>query len=212
MVSRVQNHSSNHPPSTWQFIWRELYRPLRRWLLLRYRLDDAEFQKFPDRQWLNQKLFPQLAKLEQGHILYVGCAFYTWRSLRYFQKSIDLLTVDIDPDNAIWGGKKHLAANILEIDQHVALYSFDIVLLNGVFGHGVNSPEDQEKAYRALHQVLKPDGLLLVGWNNDLGPDPITLPAREKLFYRTQYADLPERTTFPNSTHVFDFLRARTTS
>jgi len=209
MELQTLSKSSLQPLSTWQSLWREFYRPFKRQLLLQYRLKESEFQKLPDRQWLNQQLFPRLAKLEQGRILYVGCAFYTWRSLQYFQKTIDLLTVDIDPENAMWGCKKHLTANILEINRHVTPHSFDIVLFNGVFGHGVNTPEDQEKAYKVLHQILKPDGLLLIGWNSDLGPDPITYGVRQELFYRTQFADLPERTTFPDSTHVFDFLRAR---
>ncbi|MBB6610705.1 class I SAM-dependent methyltransferase [Pontibacter sp. Tf4] len=186
-----------------------LYLPIKRWLLLNFKLDSTYFKKQPDRIWLDQHLYPRLAKLKQGRILFVGCAYYTWESLKYFDKGVDLVTVDIDECNQLWGGKNHLVASILDIDKYVAPHSFDIVLLNGIFGHGVDTPEMQIQTYKALHQVLKPSGLLQIGWNHDLIPDPTALEISQELFVKTSFEGLPERTTFPDSTHVFDFLRAR---
>jgi SAM-dependent methyltransferase len=196
----IQNRSS---------LKNQFYLPLKRWLLLNFRLDDTYFRKQPDRIWLNTQLYPRLAKLEQGRILFVGCAYYTWESLKLFNKGVDLVTVDIDENNVIWGGKNHLVASILDIDNYVAPASFDIVLLNGVFGHGVDTREMQEQTYKALHNILKPDGMLLVGWNNDLIPNPTELQISKELFYKSEYEGLPQRTTFQNSTHVMDFLRAK---
>lgn len=186
-----------------------VYLPIKRWLLLNFRLDSSYFKKQPDRIWLDTELYPRLAKLKQGRILFVGCAYYTYESLKLFNKGVDLVTVDIDESNVIWGGKKHLVASILDIDKYVEPNSFDIVLLNGVFGHGVDSPEMQEQTYKALHTILKPGGLLQIGWNNDLIPDPTALEISKQLFEKTEFDGLPQRTTFPTSTHVFDFLRAK---
>lgn len=186
-----------------------VYLPVKRWLLLNFRLDNKYFKNQPDRIWLDQKLYPKLSALKQGRILFVGCAFYTWESLKLFNKGVDLVTVDIDENNVIWGGKKHLVASILDIDKHVEPHSFDIVLLNGIFGHGVDTPEMQEQTYKALHNILKPDGLLQIGWNHDLISDPTELEVSKKLFYKTEYEGLPQRTTFSDSTHIFDFMRAR---
>ncbi|MEJ8757022.1 methyltransferase domain-containing protein [Pontibacter sp. H259] len=186
-----------------------VYLPIKRWLLLQFRLDSSYFKKQPDRIWLDTHLYPKLSKLKQGRILFVGCAYYTWESLRLFNKGVDLVTVDIDENNVIWGGKNHLVASILDIDKYVEPNSFDIVLLNGIFGHGVDSPEMQEQTYKALHNILKPDGLLQVGWNHDLISDPTELESSKKLFYKTEFEGLPQRTTFSDSTHVFDFLRAK---
>ncbi|MBC5772984.1 methyltransferase domain-containing protein [Pontibacter sp. KCTC 32443] len=186
-----------------------VYIPIKRWLLLHLRLDTSYFKKQSDRIWLDKQLFPRLSNIKAGRILFVGCAFYTWESLKYFSKGVDLVTVDIDENNVIWGGKQHLVASILDIDKHVEASSFDIVLLNGVFGHGVNTPDMQAQTYKALHTILKPDGLLLVGWNSDISEDPMELETRKELFYRTEYEGLPQRTSFKDSTHVIDFLRKK---
>ncbi len=188
---------------------KELYLPLKRWLLLKFRLDDTYFKKQPDRIWLDTQLYPKLEQLREGRILFVGCAYYTWPTLKRFNKGVELLTVDIDEQNEIWGCKNHLVASILDIDQHTTPHSFDIVLLNGVFGHGVDSPEMQEQTYKALHTVLKPDGMLLVGWNHDLISDPTELSVSKELYYKSGYEGLPQHTAFSDSTHVFDILKAR---
>lgn len=192
-----------------QSLINQLYLPVKRWLLLNFKLDSTYFKQQPDRIWLDQNLYPRLAKIKQGRILFVGCAYYTWESLKHFNKGVDLVTVDIDESNVIWGGKNHLVASILDIDKYVSPNSFDIVLLNGIFGHGVDSPEMQVQTYKALHVILKPGGLLQIGWNHDLIPDPLNLDISKELYYKTDFEGLPERTTFPDSTHVFDFLRAK---
>jgi SAM-dependent methyltransferase len=187
----------------------QFFLPFKRWFLLNFRLDDTYFKKQPDRIWLDQKLYPILSTLDHGRILFVGCAFYTWKSLKLFNKGVDLITVDIDENNVIWGGEKHLVASILDIDKFVEPHSFDIVLLNGIFGHGVDTPEMQEQTYKALHNILKPGGLLQIGWNHDLIADPTELQVSKDLFNKTEYESLPQRTTFTDSTHVFDFMRAK---
>lgn len=187
----------------------ELVAPLKRWTLLNFYLDTSFYDAQPDRIWINNRLWPKLAKMEQGRILFVGCTHYTWKSLHSFNKGVDLITVDYEKRNSLWGGKKHLVADIQEIDRLVEPGSCDIILLNGIFGHGVNTAEAQTKTYRAIYNIMQPDGLLLIGWNHDLSLDPLELPAREELFEKTTFEDLPERTCFLNCTHVYDFLKPK---
>lgn len=188
-------------------ISKQLVAPLKRWMLLNFYLDNTFFENQPDRQWISNKLLPKLSKIEQGRILFVGCAPYTWNTLKAFHKGAELITVDYDVRNVIWGGHKHIVADIQEIDKFVEPASFDIVLLNGIFGHGVDSFEAQSKTYQALHSIMRPDGLLLVGWNHDLSFDPLELPVCKENFYKSTFEELPERTCFVDCTHVFDFLR-----
>lgn len=56
---------------------------------------------------------------------------------------------------------------------------------------------------------MKQGGLLLIGWNHDVSADPLENPIYKDLFYKSGYEDLPTRTRFTNSTHVFDFLKAK---
>ncbi|MDX5421585.1 MAG: class I SAM-dependent methyltransferase [Hymenobacteraceae bacterium] len=182
---------------------------MKRWLLLNFRLDDSHIERQSDRKWFAANLLPRLENVRQGRVLFVGCAFYTYKYLKNFNKAVDLITVDYDAHNAMWGGHNHLVADIQQVDRLVEPASVDIVLLNGIFGHGVNTPEAQTRTYEALHNIMKPDGLLLVGWNHDLSQDPLELDACQELYYRTGYEGLPERTCFTDSTHVYDFLRAK---
>ncbi|MFD2245444.1 class I SAM-dependent methyltransferase [Pontibacter ruber] len=209
MMQASINQLQNPPADISALIRRQLIMPVKRWLLLHYYIDTSYFTRQPDRVWLEKQLLPKLRRIKQGRILMVGCAPYTCDYPKHFNKGVEIITVDIDERNDIWGADKHLTADILKIDQYLEPASCDIVLLNGVFGHGVDAKEAQEATYNVLHRIMKPDGLLLVGWNHDLIQDPTGLPTCERLYYKDSYENLPQRMTFAESTHIFDFLRAR---
>lgn len=186
-----------------------IFLSLKRWVLLRFILDTSYFKNLSDRKWLADKFMPKLSALRNQRILFVGCEYYTWENLKVFHESIDLVTVDYNEKSFLWGGKHHFIADIREIDCVLGTASFDMIVLNGVFGHGVNTTEDQSRTFKALRHIMKPEALLMVGWNHDLSQDPIELLVCQELFYRTNYEDLPKRTCFSDSTHVFDFLKAK---
>ncbi|MDQ3842855.1 MAG: hypothetical protein M3342_02405, partial [Bacteroidota bacterium] len=147
-----------------------------RWLLLNYYYGKGyinHFNSLPDRKWINNRLSPVLEKIKRGKILYVGCAPYSWDSLKSFNRGVELFTIDNKVRNIIWGGERHFVADIQSIDKLVQPASFDLVLLNGIFGYGINTEAEQTTTYRALHTILKPGGLLLIGWNYDRSTDPL---------------------------------------
>jgi len=86
---------------------------------------------------------------------------------------------------------------------------FDVVLVNGVFGYGLNTQYGQNAAIAGLARVLKPDGLLMLGWNTHRVSDPLQLSAIARFFVRSQRAGFEQRITFPESTHVYDFFALR---
>lgn len=47
--------------------------------------------------------------------------------------------------------------------------------MNGVFGWGLNEPDAVERAFAAIHGVLDPRGIFVLGWNDtpDLVPVPL---------------------------------------
>ncbi|MBD0349716.1 MAG: hypothetical protein ICV65_01035 [Flavisolibacter sp.] len=183
-----------------------------RWLLLNLYYGKGymnHFNNLPDRKWIKTQLSPKLEKINRGKILYVGCAPYSWDSLKSFNREVDLFTVDNKMRNVIWGGEKHIVADIQNIDKMVQPASFDMVLLNGIFGYGIDTEAAQTITYQALHSILKPDGLLLIGWNYDRSTDPLKNTTCRHLFTTSNYEDLESRTCFEDSTHVFDFLRAK---
>ncbi len=44
--------------------------------------------------------------------------------------------------------------------------SLDLIICNGVFGWGLNAPEDIEAAFTAAQRSLRPGGWFLLGWND----------------------------------------------
>jgi hypothetical protein len=86
---------------------------------------------------------------------------------------------------------------------------FDTVVLSGVFGLGVNDVAAQDSAIAACAAILKPGGLLVLGWNTDRVSDPSTLHSLEQNFEPSEDAGFVGRVTFDRCTHVFDFHTRR---
>jgi hypothetical protein len=81
--------------------------------------------------------------------------------------------------------------------------------LNGVLGHGVDGVENQNKAILALHEILKPGGVLLLGWNKGSMADPLALSGLQQSYSYGLDGLLPARMEFSGSTHVYDFFLSR---
>jgi hypothetical protein len=73
--------------------------------------------------------------------------------------------------------------DILDEPNHWPASSFDTIILNGVFGFGLNSERDQDAALGACRLLLARDGWLVLGWNTDRSVDPSELPTLRNLLY-----------------------------
>jgi SAM-dependent methyltransferase len=164
---------------------------------------------YSDRRYMTDEILPALAALKIARILFVGCKAYTARyGKRLIRAGIDYWTTDIVPAASIWGEHNHhIVTDIAKIDHVCAAESFDAVLLNGVIGHGIDDESEINRAIEAISRILRPNGLLLIGWNSDKRhPDPITVEAVARYFRRMQVLPLPLRKTFPDTDHVYDWL------
>jgi len=177
---------------------RRLPKPLVRFVLLR--LAGAQ-RGFPDesRRVLEQEILPGLAR-RYAKILFVGTGSYTYWYERLFRPD-QFTTIDSNPAHPVWGAADNITAPIQEIGRHRSKGSFDCVVLNGVIGFGVNDPESMRATAKALHEVMKANAQLLVGWNTDISADPDALGIFAPYFRRTA----EPRRTFSGETHVYDF-------
>jgi hypothetical protein len=79
--------------------------------------------------------------------------------------------------------------------------------LNGVIGDGVDDEREISRTLTAIAHILRPSGILLIGWNsNKSHPDPVEIGAAKRYFCRQSVFALPMRKTFPNTDHVYDWL------
>jgi SAM-dependent methyltransferase len=191
-----------------------LHRPLKHALkkiipagILKYVFDWLTARS-PDRAVMVENLLPVFSTYSE--VLWVGCRRYTkfyYRALE--QQGAKCWTIDIDPDAARWGRTgRHVVGNLLDLEQHFTTGKFQAVLCNGVFGWGIDQISDQRAALVAMRNVMKPGGVLVLGWNTNRIADPVAAGLTRQLFEHRGLPDLPCRVVVPGSTHVYDIFHA----
>ena len=187
-----------------------LPRPVLRFLLLHVVGVNRQYERLrevPSRLCLEREILPWVAA-HFSRILFVGTASYTYHYEKLFRRG-QYTTVDLHPSTAVWGARDHIVAPIQDINRHRPKGFFDCVVLNGVFGFGVDQADDMRVVLKELHDALQPDGFLVVGWNSDMHEDPEALSLYEPFFVRNQEAPWIGRRRFPAETHIYDFYRRR---
>lgn len=159
------------------------------------------------RHCLEDEILPWLAE-RYGRILFVGTQSYTWHYAKRFRPR-QYTTIDRDPETAVWGARDHIVAAIEEIGRHRPQGFFDCVILNGVFGFGVDDAGHMRMVIKALHGALRPGGFLVVGWNTDRHADPVMLGVYDPCFTASNEEPWVQRRRFPPETHVYDFYVRR---
>jgi SAM-dependent methyltransferase len=170
----------------------------------------------PDRRVLEGEILPGLAA-EPGtdHILSVGVAWYTKRYAETF-KGKTFATIDLDPSRSALGSEKHVVGDLRDLETLFAAGEpFDVILMNGVIGYGLDAPDDVDRALRACAARLRSGGTLLLGVNEEKPThiDPRSVPAHA-LFEPRAFGSWPEgRVTVPvpfrERTHTFLFWQRK---
>jgi hypothetical protein len=185
---------------------RVLPRWVLRFILIRLFGADRRYD-LASRHCLEDEILPWLAE-RYARILFVGTQGYTWHYRKRFRPD-QYTTIDRQPRNAVWGARDHITAAIEDIGRHRPPGFFDCVILNGVFGFGVDDEGHMRMVVKALHGALRPGGLLVVGWNTDLHADPDTLGLYDPYFTANKEEPWVQRRHFPPETHVYDFYVRR---
>ncbi|HVK06618.1 MAG TPA: class I SAM-dependent methyltransferase, partial [Armatimonadaceae bacterium] len=162
---------------------------------------------------LEQVILPDLARrAELRRVLFVGCAWYTESYERFFPGR-EYWTLDLDPEQARFGarGGRHLVDSASRVAGHFAPASLDLIVLNGVYGWGLDARDDLEEAFGGFRACLRPGGLLLVGWNDVPEHTPVPLESIDALkpFAPWVFAPLGGA-RIPTDTelrHTFDFYQ-----
>jgi SAM-dependent methyltransferase len=175
-----------------------------------------EFQKnwyvshCPDRAVLIGQIFPAISK-PGTTMLWVGCRRYTRQYPSMIeQQGAVCWTLEIDPMARRWGHpERHTVGDLQKVGALYPRAHFDVALVNGVFGWGLDTLDGQNEAVEGLARILKPGGMLMLGWNTNRSSDPTKLPAIEQFFVPSRRPGFERRITFPEVTHVYDFFSRR---
>jgi hypothetical protein len=101
-------------------------------------------------------------------VLFVGCAEYTRDYENYFAGH-DYYTIDVDPAAAAYGASRpshHFVDSVEHVGRYFPPSFFDVILLNGVFGFGLDDPQRAETTIATCHDLLVERGSLMIGWND----------------------------------------------
>lgn len=156
--------------------WRTAPQRVGSWILGRVRnrfgLDSP--LKTDDRRLLEGTIIPFFAASPScRRVLFVGCDVYTTHYERLFGEK-EYVTIDKDPSRARYGAKRHVTAPLEAAPKEFAPGSFDLVIVNGVVGWGLDDPREVEASYAACVFLLGGGGVLLLGWNDT--PDRVPVP------------------------------------
>lgn len=174
---------------------------------------DLRVLGLPDRIYLEQYLLPAFANLGERRVLFVGTAWFTERYAKIFEQPGNCYST-LDRSSRAKGGAsdRHYIADLRDIAVLFQPGAFNLVIVNGVFGFGLDKPEDILAALKAVHRVLCPGGHLLLGWNQDRTADPLTSECLLDGYKPANIGDLPPRKlvkSFGKHIHVFDLLEAK---
>lgn len=166
----------------------------------------------PDRRLLEEGVLGALARAPVPRtVLFVGTRWYT-ASYERRLRGHRFVTLDVDPAAARHGSRQaHLTCCLSEADAHLPAGAFDAVIVNGVFGWGLDDAARGAAALRACRTLLDPGGWLLIGWNDVPGRRPfdIGVTARAAGFAPAACPPLGEAVVrVPGSAgHVFEGYR-----
>lgn len=126
----------------------------------------------PDRRVLEESLRIFAARTEVRRVLFVGVKAYNRHLAALFvgpgapdAAQRTFATIEPVAELAEFGGSPHFVDVLENLHRHVAPESFDLIVMNGVIGFGLNDPANVELALRQVHRALAPDGELFLGIN-----------------------------------------------
>lgn len=116
----------------------------------------------PSRQYLKNQILPSLKSFQP--ILDIGLRSYSKHYQTFFENYV---SVDINPiRNATITADVTSAYFPDIVKSHYIEYG--CVLFNGMIGYGINTQHELETSLINFHKVLRNNGLLVVGWNENL--------------------------------------------
>jgi hypothetical protein len=143
-------------------------------------------------------------------VLFVGVDWYTRHYEPFFFKDKALWTLDMRPKVRRFGAKHHVVCKLEDAGEHFRPDQFDVILCNGVYGHGLDEADACERAFNTCWSLLRPGGDFMLGWNDVPEHNPLSLESLQSLRRFTPVTFEPLGThrylTQTPYRHVFQFF------
>ena len=165
-----------------------------------------------DRRTLEGVILPYFAgRTDVRRVLFVGCDWYTTWYGRLFEQA-EYWTLEVDPALRIYGAPRHIVDAAENVANHFAPQSLDVIFCNGVFGWGLDDPEQVKQAFAGFASCLRTGGVMVLGWNDVPAHKPFSPETSADMFFDPMtFPPLNvwrHRSSNPNA-HTFDFYVVR---
>ncbi len=173
----------------------------------------AKFQS-PARSVLENSILPYYAlQGSKSRMLFVGIDWYTKHYEKQFKHYEAYWTIDPEPSQKRYGGKNHIIDVFENLNQYFDPPYFDVIICNGVLGHGINDRDAVEKALGVCFAHLRPGGTFVLGWGGTPGLLSFPLEESKSLAQFTAFEFPPLATdsysTKPQYEYVFQFFQKK---
>jgi len=167
------------------------------------------YEHTDDRRVLETIILPYfIQRNEYFKILFVGCAWYT-RGYNKLFKNKEYWTLESDPTQGKYGSASHITDNLENVRHYFSEGGIDLIICNGVFGWGLNTRDNVEKAFQACYESLRNNGVLILGWNDIPERKPFSLEECQSLRLFKPYVFSPlsksQYLTDTLNNHTFNF-------
>jgi hypothetical protein len=163
-----------------------------------------------DRRVLERVIFRYYAaRPEVRSVLFVGCQWYTRHYERAFFSRHDYWTIEPAEEARKYGARQHVIAPLERLDAFFPERYFDLIICNGVFGYGLDSPEQCEAAFDHCYTRLAEGGHFVLGWDDVPARTPLSLASIESLkrFRRVPFPPLGTERYLTDTSyrHIYEF-------
>ena len=126
-----------------------------------------------DRRLLEQVVLPHFARdAAFARVLFVGCDWYTSHYEKLFAGR-EYWTLEKDAGRRKHGARRHVTDALANLGAHFEERHFDLIVVNGVLGWGLDDAEEAERSLLACAEALRGGGVLVLGWNDVAGKRPL---------------------------------------
>jgi hypothetical protein len=165
--------------------------------------------KTADRAVLESRILPYFAQdASFERILFVGCDWYTKGYARLFADK-EYWTLEPNPNRRKFGAARHIVDVAQNVGRHFRPGALDAIVMNGVFGFGLNERQAVEATFAGLHVCLRGGGVFVFGWNDvrenrPFPPEEIESLKRFSPFVFPPLGSAHERVNAANR-HIYSF-------
>jgi hypothetical protein len=150
----------------------------------------------PSRIFLERGVFGFINRLSapassRPKCLFIGLDKHNWHYPRLLK--VDFYSIDIQPERAVYGSPGlHTVGDAAELTSHYGPESFDVIIANGLIGFGVDTQSDVEWLLWQCHCVMKPKGLLVLGYNETAERAPFAIDLEKDRLFVEITPDIPD--------------------